>query len=69
VNADGVALTNPDAGARTFLSDYGSRPADVMTWQVSKESGGTGSVATVVTSIMFDSSGNCLFRASYIENG
>jgi len=41
--------------------------ADQTTWQVSAASGDK--VASGVSSIVFDQSGNCIFRASYVENG
>jgi hypothetical protein len=41
--------------------------ADQTTWQISSASGDK--VASAVTSIVFDDNGNCVLRASYVENG
>jgi hypothetical protein len=45
-----------------------SGATEVATWQVNPATGAI-PVATVVTSIMFNPGGDCVFRASYVENG
>ena len=46
-----------------FLTQAGSDYGEVTNWQINPASGGS-SLATVETSILFDSHGNCVFRAS-----
>jgi hypothetical protein len=63
--AYGTSIPN-NGTIQNIVDDYPPNRADITTWQLSRDSSGP-ALATVETSIIFDSGGNCVFRASVIQ--